>query len=30
LWDYYTGKTPVPTEDDTPVMRAFLGFNVVE
>ncbi len=30
LWDYYTGKTPIPVEDDTPVMRAFLGFNVVE
>lgn len=30
LWDYYTEKTPVPTEDDTQVMRAFLGFKVVD
>ncbi len=30
LWDWYTGKSPVPSADDTPVMRAFLGFKVVE
>ncbi len=30
LWDYYTQKTSVPAEDDTQVMRAFLGFKVVE